>query len=103
MRGVTAAFIPPTALSLMRQAQVLKGLQLRAVGSGGEALGGDMLDWGRTTLGCSINEFYGQTECNLVVASVDRVMARVPGATGLPVPGHEVAVLGPEDMPVARR
>jgi acetyl-CoA synthetase len=50
---------------------------------------------GSGALGCSINEFYGQTECNLVVASVDRVMARVPGAMGLPVPGHEVAVLGP--------
>jgi acetyl-CoA synthetase len=35
-----------------------------------------------------------------VVASVDRVMARVPGAMGLPVPGHEVAVLGPDDRPV---
>jgi acetyl-CoA synthetase len=98
---VTTAFIPPTALRLMRQAKVPKGLSLRAIGSGGEALGGDMLDWGRTRLGCSINEFYGQTECNLVVASVDRVMPRVPGAMGLPVPGHEVAVLGPGDVPVA--
>jgi acetyl-CoA synthetase len=99
--GVSAAFIPPTALRLMRQAPVPKGLRLRAIGSGGEALGGDLLDWGRGALGCPINEFYGQTECNLVVASVDRVMDRVPGAMGLPVPGHEVAVLGPGDRPVA--
>ncbi|MDG4649937.1 AMP-binding protein [Roseibacterium sp. SDUM158017] len=99
--GVSAAFIPPTALRLMRQAEVPKGLRLRAVGSGGEALGGDLLDWGRAVLGCPINEFYGQTECNLVVASVDRVMERVPGAMGLAVPGHEVAVLGPGDRPVS--
>jgi acetyl-CoA synthetase len=98
--GVSAAFIPPTALRLMRQAEVPEGLRLRAIGSGGEALGGDLLDWGRARLRCSINEFYGQTECNLVVASVDRVMDRVPGAMGLPVPGHEVAVLGPGDAPV---
>jgi acetyl-CoA synthetase len=98
--GVTTAFIPPTALRLMREAVVPPGLRLRAVGSGGEALGGDMLDWGRGALGCPINEFYGQTECNLVVASVDRVMERVPGAMGLPVPGHAVAVLGPGDVPV---
>ncbi len=99
--GVTRAFVPPTALRLMRQAAVPKDLRLRAVASGGEALGGDLLDWGRTALGCPINEFYGQTECNLVVASVDRVMDRVPSAMGLPVPGHEVAVLGPGDEPVA--
>jgi len=98
--GVTTAFIPPTALRLMRQATVPADLTLRAIASGGEALGGDMLDWGRRALGCPINEFYGQTECNLVVASVDRAMTRVPGGMGLPVPGHEVAVLGPEDVPV---
>jgi acetyl-CoA synthetase len=101
--GVTRAFVPPTALRLMREAAeegVPKGLRLKAIGSGGEALGGDLLDWGREVLRCPINEFYGQTECNLVVASVDRVMERVPGAMGLPVPGHEVAVLGPGDKPV---
>ncbi|MFW5641139.1 MAG: AMP-binding protein [Roseicyclus sp.] len=100
--GVTRAFVPPTALRLMRAASeeaAPRGLRLRAIASGGEALGGDLLDWGREVLGCPINEFYGQTECNLVVASVDRVMDRVPGAMGLPVPGHEVAVLGPEDRP----
>jgi acetyl-CoA synthetase len=104
--GGHAAFIPPTALRLMRRPRK------RAVPEGpprcapsaraGEALGGDLLDWGRGALGCPINEFYGQTECNLVVASVDRVMERVPGAMGLPVPGHEVAVLGPGDKPVRR-
>jgi len=99
--GVSVAFIPPTALRLMRQADVPDGLRLRAIGSGGESLGSDLLDWGRDALRCSINEFYGQTECNLVVASVDRVMPRVPGVMGLPVPGHEVAVLGPGDKPVS--
>jgi acetyl-CoA synthetase len=103
-QGVTRAFIPPTALRLMRQATEAagrpRGLRLKAIGSGGEALGADLLDWGRGVLRCPINEFYGQTECNLVVASVDRVMERVPGAMGLPVPGHEVAVLGPHDKPV---
>jgi acetyl-CoA synthetase len=82
-------------------APVPKGLRLRAIGSGGRR-------WARPSglgadaLGASINEFYGQTECNLVVASVDRVMDRVPGAMGLPVPGHEVAVLGPGTCPSVR-
>jgi len=90
--GVSNAFLPPTALRLMRQAPEPTGLRLRAVGSGGEALGGDLLDWGRDVLGAEINEFYGQTEANLVVASCAGVMARVPGAMGLPVPGHDVSL-----------
>lgn len=90
--GVSAAFIPPTALRLMRQAPPPAGLRLRAIGSGGEALGADLLDWGRDRLGCPINEFYGQTEANLVLAACTGPMPRVPGAMGLPVPGHEVSL-----------
>ena len=92
-QGVTNAFLPPTALRLMREARVPAGLRLRAVGSGGEALGADLLDWGRDRLGAEINEFYGQTEANLVVASCTGPMPRIPGAMGLPVPGHDVTVL----------
>jgi len=89
---VTNAFIPPTALRLMRQAPAPAGLHLRAIGSGGEALGADLLDWGEGVLGCPINEFYGQTEANLVLAACTGPMPRLPGAMGLPVPGHEVSL-----------
>ena len=89
---VTNAFIPPTALRLMRDALPPPGLRLRAIGSGGEALGADLLDWGQDRLGSPINEFYGQTEANLVVAACTGPMNRVPGAMGLPVPGHRVSL-----------
>lgn len=90
--GVTNAFIPPTALRLMRQATVPGALRLRAIGSGGEALGADLLAWGQGRLGCAINEFYGQTEANLVLAACSGLMPRTPGAMGLPVPGHDVTL-----------
>ena len=51
--GVRNVFLPPTALKLMRQAgarPAAPGLRLRSVGSGGETLGGELLDWGRATL-----------------------------------------------------
>ena len=92
---VTNVFLPPTALKLMRRsgARPGPGLALRAVASGGESLGAELLDWGRATLGVTINEFYGQTECNLVVSNVASVMPIRPGSMGRAVPGHEVAVV----------
>jgi len=71
------AFIPPTALKMMRavpDADRRWRLSMRSVASGGESLGAELLDWGRRTLGVTINEFYGQTECNMVVASSAKLM-----------------------------
>ncbi len=98
--GVSISFLPPTALKLMRGTAVPQGLRLRAVGTGGESLGADLLAWGQETLGASINELYGQTECNLVVSSSAALGVGKPGTMGLPVPGHEVAVLGPDNAPM---
>lgn len=94
-------FLPPTALKLMRAAPVPGRTALRAIGSGGESLGADLLDWGRAALGVPINEFYGQTECNLVLASVAGAMPVRPGSMGQAVPGHDVAVIDAEGRPVA--
>src|SRR5438876_806534 len=71
-------------------------IELRSVGSGGEALGAETYEWGKATLGITINEFYGQTECNLVVASCAAIGISLPGAMGKPVPGHNVAVIRPD-------
>ena len=46
-------------------------------------MGEGLLDWGRETFGLTINEFYGQTECNLVLSQLRRPDAgQVPGAMG---------------------
>jgi acetyl-CoA synthetase len=95
--GVRNAFIPPTALRMLRSAPPPKAaLRLRSVGSGGEALGAETYEWGKSALGLAINEFYGQTECNLVVASCAAIGVSRPGAIGKPVPGHRVAVIRPD-------
>ncbi len=94
--GVRNAFIPPTALRLLRSINNPRGrfdLALRTLASGGEALGAETFAWGRETLGLSINEFYGQTECNLIVASCAEIGVSKPGMIGRPVPGHRVAVI----------
>jgi acetyl-CoA synthetase len=102
--GVRNTFIPPTALRMLRSTPPPRGrhaLALRTVGSGGEALGAETFEWGKSALGLAINEFYGQTECNLVVSSCALIGVTRPGAMGKPVPGHTVAVIRPDGTPCA--
>jgi acetyl-CoA synthetase len=95
---VTLAFLPPTALKMMRRDGVRltdrpDGSPLRAVFTGGEALGEEMLRWSEEALGCGINEGYGQTECNLVVGNCGALWPVRPGSMGRALPGHDVVVL----------
>ena len=95
--NVRNAFIPPTALRMLRSAsRPTAGMRLRSVGSGGEALGAETYEWGKSALGVTINELYGQTECNLVLASCAALGVSRAGAIGKPVPGHTVAVIRPD-------
>jgi len=101
---VRAAFIPPTALRMLKSAGDIKKrfrLDLRSVGSAGEALGRETYDWARAELGLTINEFYGQTECNFVLSSCAMLGVTRGGAIGKAVPGHEVAVIDGEGRRVA--
>ncbi len=86
-------FLPPTALKLMRQVSAPPGLDVRTIMSGGESLGADMLDWGKSELGIAINETYGQTECNLCLTSAAGMGIQKAGAIGKPVPGFDVAII----------
>ncbi|MCA0425735.1 MAG: AMP-binding protein, partial [Proteobacteria bacterium] len=92
---VRNVFFPPTALKLMRGAPVPAGhgAALRSIGSGGETLGEELLDWGRSTFGVTINEFYGQTECNLVVANCSPLYPVRAGFMGRAAAGHRVAII----------
>ena len=96
--GVRNVFFPPTALRMLKAAgQGLDGL--RSVASGGEPLGAEMLTWGERAFGLTINEFYGQTECNMTVSSCGGDFPVQPGCIGKPVPGHEVAVIDGDGNP----
>ena len=85
-------FFPPTALRMLKAADA-KLAGLRSVASGGEPLGAEMLEWGRRAFGLHVNEFYGQTECNMVASSCGAQFPARPGCIGKAVPGHEVAVI----------
>ncbi len=99
---VANVFLPPTALRLMRAVpepgRWTAGL--RTLGSGGEALGAETLDWGREALGLTIHEFYGQTECNMVLANNAALFPVRPGSMGRAVPGYDIAALDGDGNPL---
>jgi acetyl-CoA synthetase len=95
--GVRNVFMPPTALKLLRVSGAVEpGVRLRSLASGGESLGEDLIEWGRSTFGLTINEFYGQTECNLVIGNGAVLPPVRPGWTGTVIPGHTVAIVDEE-------
>lgn len=94
--GIRNVFFPPTALKMLRtvaQPEQRWRLKLRTVASGGESLGTELLSWGDQALGLRMNEFYGQTECNLVLSSWASQGTYREGAIGKAVSGFEVAIL----------
>jgi acetyl-CoA synthetase len=97
--GVRNAFIPPTALRMLKSVTGIRrrfDLKLRTVGSAGEALGRETFEWAKDELGLTVNEFYGQTECNIVLSSCAALGVSRGGAIGKPSPGHDVAIIDAE-------
>jgi len=87
------AFLPPTALKLMRLDTPKDPVPMRSVASGGETLGKELIAWSQQVFGTTINEFYGQTECNMIVSSCAALEPAEPGVMGFAVPGHSVEVV----------
>jgi acetyl-CoA synthetase len=101
--GVRNAFLPPTALRMLERAGVqprAAGARLRSIGSGGERLDDATVAWVDAAFGCPVNEFYGQTEANLLVSGCAALFPRRAGTMGRPVPGHEVAVIDAAGQPL---
>jgi acetyl-CoA synthetase len=93
---VTRAFMPPTALALLRSADPDPETSLptlEVVQSGGEPLSATVQDWAESTFDLVVNEGYGQTEANALVGNCRALFDRRPGSMGRPYPGHDVVVV----------
>src|SRR5690349_331466 len=93
---VGVSFIPPTALKMMRQVPEPRkrwDYDLRALFTGGEAMGEELLAWGRETFGTTISEGYGQTEMNLMTLNSPDWFEVRPGSCGRACPGRKVAIV----------
>ncbi|MGR8921108.1 MAG: AMP-binding protein [Gammaproteobacteria bacterium] len=102
--AVTLALLTPTMLKLMAQVPDPRSrfdLKLRAVLSGGEAVGAGLLEWAQKELGLSVNEGFGQTECNVILGNNGNVFPIKPGSLGKPTPGSIVAIIDDDGQEVA--
>ena len=109
-----AKFDPERAFALLEQAQGRRRLHpadraqddaaghkprerwrydVRAVCTGGEAMGEELLAWGRDTFGTTISEGYGQTEMNLMLLNSPDWFEVRPGSCGRACPGRKVAIV----------
>ena len=101
---VRTTLLTPTMLRVMRQIpDPVKryGLDLRTIISGGESVGKELHEWSTGALGVPINEMFGQTECNLVLASNGNMMPVKPGSLGRAVPGHVAGIVDDCGQPLA--
>ncbi len=101
---VTLSLLTPTMLKLMRQipnALERYDLKLRAVLSGGEAVGKELLEWADRELNIKINEAFGQTECNVILGNNGNVFPIKPGSIGRPMPGTVCAIVNDDGLVLA--
>ena len=93
-QGVSHAFLPPTALRMLRAAdEAPQKPDLASLATAGEALGAESFRWAASALGCPADEFYGQTECNYVLGSCARRGVSRGGSTGKALPGARITLL----------
>jgi acetyl-CoA synthetase len=101
---VTLTFLPPTGLRMIRSTGLPGGgFALRAVCTGGEALGADLLGWAEDFFGATVNEAYWQTELNGICGNCASVFPVKPGSLGRAFAGTRVAVLDDSGQPVIGR
>lgn len=94
--GVRNCLLTPSVLRLVRQVPDpcrRFGLDLRSIISGGEAVGKELLDEMSASLGVTINEGFGQTECNVVLGNCASLNHMRIGALGAALPGHVAAIV----------
>jgi acetyl-CoA synthetase len=97
---VRNTFLPTTALRLMLQRPVPRGLHLRSILAAGEPQEPELLERTRNALGIPFNDVYGQTEADFVVGHCRARWPLRAGSMGRIYPGHSVRIVR-EDGQVA--
>jgi len=98
---VTHSFMPPTALRMLMSVEApvdRYDLSLQTLAAAGEPLTPEILEWADEQFDdVPVNEFYGQTELNLVVGNSSTWFPAQPESMGRPLPGYDVRIVDPDD------
>jgi acetyl-CoA synthetase len=102
--NVRNVLLTPTVLKLIRQvpdARRRHGVNLRSVISGSEAVGKELLQEMNATFNVTINEGFGQTECNMVLGNCASLGHTKIGSLGSAMPGHIAAIVDDWGIPLS--
>jgi acetyl-CoA synthetase len=92
--GATHTLLTATMVRMLRAVDHTDyDLDVEVVPSGGEKVSRDVHRYVEEEWGAVVNEIYGQTEGNFLVATNHELMEMDYGATGRPAPGHVVSVV----------
>lgn len=95
--AATHTLFTPTMVRMLRDVDhTAYDIHVEVVPSGGEQVSPDVHRFVEEEWGGVVNEIYGQTECNFLVATNHELMEMNYEATGRPVPGHVVGVVDEE-------
>jgi propionyl-CoA synthetase len=109
--GVVSMFTAPTAIRAIRQQDPDGDLiatydlsEFRSLFLAGERVDPDTLDWAEEQLGVPVIDHWWQTETGWAITATClgiEVMPVVPGSSGRPAPGWDLAVVGPDGNELA--
>jgi acetyl-CoA synthetase/medium-chain acyl-CoA synthetase len=99
--GAQVFCAPPTEFRLLvkEDLRAFRFKQLREVVSAGEPLNPEVIRAWHEATGTTIRDGFGQTETILLIGNFPGMPVR-PGSMGLPLPGHEVEVIGEDGRPL---
>ncbi|MBC8442421.1 MAG: AMP-binding protein [Deltaproteobacteria bacterium] len=104
--GVSVIFAIATAIRIIRKEVPFPKDhynldELRSITIGGETMGDNLYEWGKSALGVEFNENYGMTECDFTISNCSAIMEVFPGSMGRAIPGHTVGIINPDGEEVA--
>jgi len=99
--GAQVFCAPPTEFRLLVKEDLgaFRFERLREVVSAGEPLNPEVIRAWHEATGITIRDGFGQTETILLIGNFPGMPVR-PGSMGLPMPGHQVDVIGEEGRPL---
>ncbi|WP_372740160.1 acyl-CoA synthetase [Neptunomonas sp.] len=99
---ITCPFLATAVLRKMSKEPAPKrGLSVRAIMTGGEAMSPEVLKWSQQTFGVPVNDEFGSTESNQTAVACSTLYKTPDGSVGRITPGKRVSILDTQGVALA--